>query len=56
MTPLASVKPRMPPPTVSGTKISFDASTIRASIGISVSGQSRKPVMLRKVISSAPCS
>ena len=53
---LAETPAHAPPPTVRGTKISLLASSISASIGVSVSGQSRKPVMLRKVISSAPCS
>ena len=53
--PLASVMSRMPPPTVRGTSLLL-AATSTWSIGRSVSGQSRKPVMLRNVTSSAPSS
>ena len=54
--PSPSVISRIPPPTVSGTKISLDASSSTRSIGWSSSTISRKLVMFKNVISSAPSS
>mmetsp|Transcript_11287 Transcript_11287/g.27659 ORF Transcript_11287/g.27659 Transcript_11287/m.27659 type:complete len:279 (-) Transcript_11287:904-1740(-) len=54
--PLPSLKPRMPPPMVSGTNTRSLACCSTCSMGRSLSGKSRKPVMLRKVTSSAPSS
>mmetsp|Transcript_4991 Transcript_4991/g.8662 ORF Transcript_4991/g.8662 Transcript_4991/m.8662 type:complete len:228 (-) Transcript_4991:745-1428(-) len=52
--PFSSVNPRIPPPTVSGTNTVSLASRSTSSIGMSPKGKSRKPVMFRKVTSSAP--
>jgi hypothetical protein len=54
--PSGSVVPRMPPPTVSGTNTPSDARRRTSSMGRSPRGVSRKPVMFRKVTSSAPAS
>mmetsp|Transcript_24178 Transcript_24178/g.52815 ORF Transcript_24178/g.52815 Transcript_24178/m.52815 type:complete len:381 (+) Transcript_24178:1082-2224(+) len=54
--PSLSLKPRMPPPTVSGTNTRSLACLSTSSMGRSARGKSRKPMMLRKVTSSAPSS